>query len=594
MEGLSIASGSDVASGSDMSSLEFDSDEELDSDSDDDAAPRAPVKEVDVEAEHAARIRVQQKRKAASDAALSAERAKRRLPVRAAEGWQSASDVSGDEDESTISSDDADAAAKSRAVHAPLEDDEESTSSEDEEAKRRAAQPTSTITTGARFGMLAPYAILGLPKRSERVAAAREQIARLSTDIVGDPEVSLGMLRRLAVFAGRAVSAPEDQRPAGDGKVPKRQVDDAIRAAAIMSMCAVFVDILPGYRIRALTDAEQKEKTNQETARRREWEQGLVDTYRSFLDICDKILRGELRRLPGVRMTFTRPPTVKIPLSAVALRSMCLLLTRATHFNYRTNLIRALVSQLSRRGWSEDSAACASALTEVLRADLRGDVSLEVVRLLNRMIKERGYRVNARVLDLLLHLRLRDELGGRRGDMRFVDRKDPRDVANEDARTPKRAKIGKGKATPKEVRKGLGKHLSKKEVKSMRERKEIEAELREADAEVDVEERTRNVSGACVADRAITDTSWSANRDSQAALRPVLLHPQGHLSAWPATRVCTRGPGALCTPHQRGFLPRSACRSAHARRRGAGSSGDAVSRLARRRRAAQRQRRRRR
>lgn len=169
---------------------------------------------------------------------------------------------------------------------------------------------------------------------------------------------------------------------------------------------------------------------------------------------------------------------------------MCLLLTRATHFNYRANLIRALVSQLSRRGWGEDSALCATTLTDVLRNDHGGDASLEVVRLLNRMIKERSYRVNARVLDLLLHLRLREELGNRRGDTRVVDRKSKED---EGAAKLKR-KIGKDKAKPGEIRKGLGKHLSKAEVKKMRERKEIEAEMKEADAEIDVEERERNVS----------------------------------------------------------------------------------------------------
>ncbi len=41
-------------------------------------------------------------------------------------------------------------------------------------------------------------------------------------------------------------------------------------------------------------------------------------------------------------------------------------------------------------------------------SDLTGEVSLEVVRLVHRMTKERRYKVNSRVLDILLHLRLRE------------------------------------------------------------------------------------------------------------------------------------------------------------------------------------------
>lgn len=168
---------------------------------------------------------------------------------------------------------------------------------------------------------------------------------------------------------------------------------------------------------------------------------------------------------------------------------MSILLTRATHFNYRTNLTGALVSQLSRRSWSADSQLCADSLIEVLKRDLGGEVSLEVVRLLNRMIKERHYKINAKVLNILLHLRLKDELGGRRSGTVYADRikKDSDEAANK-----KKFQSGKGKAKPRDVRKGKGEHLSKTQVKKMREVKEAERDMKEAEAEIDKEERDRN------------------------------------------------------------------------------------------------------
>ncbi|PWN38937.1 NOC3p-domain-containing protein [Ceraceosorus guamensis] len=475
-EGRSTSVGSSSSSAStDMQGLSDDSDAQksvLSEFSDTDSQLSDEDREMDVEAEHAARIKEVQARKDRVEARQSAAAAERKLPVRSMRGWASASDSESglsDRDNGFSGARDADKSQQkpSRAVHDRLPEDEETAreSTDDEEqqkAARRAASRVSTITSSARFGMLAPYEIMGLKKRGDRTQAAREQIAKLATDVVADPEMSLGLLRRLAVFANRSIPPPPDADITNtDGK---RFVDDAIRGAAIMSMCAVFTDILPGYRIRPLSEAERREKTNQETTRRREFEQGLVDVYRQYLETCDKVINA------------------RIALSELALQAMCVLLTRTTHFNYRTNLVRALVSQLSRHGWSKSSEISALALIEVLSKDLSGEISLEVVRLLNRMIKERTYRVNARVLDLLLHLRLRDELGNTRADTQRASKGE-----NADKR-----KAGKDKAKPKEVRKGKGQHLSKKQVKEMRERAEIDEEMKEANAEVDLEEREKN------------------------------------------------------------------------------------------------------
>ncbi|PWN27699.1 NOC3p-domain-containing protein [Jaminaea rosea] len=462
------------ASDEDFDSAQSFSDEESSSD-DEDRGDKA-------ERRHAEVLRARKRRERAEEANEVKDAKKRRLPVRGNEGrWQD--EVGSDED------DHEGAAASAAAKKARKEENrvlrevrmaEASSSSEEEDegekeaAAQRRAQPASTITSGARFGLQAPYTIMLSRPKSARIAAAREQIARLSTDIIGDPEVSLGLLRRLSVFAQDHIQRPEHDSMAKEQGLPtKVEVDPAIRSAAILSLTAVFVDILPGYRIRALSDKEAAEKVNQETARRREWEQGLVEVYKIHLQACESVVRS-------------KSPTV----SSVALRSMCLLLTRATHFNFRTNLISSLVSQLSRKGWSDDSQQCAEALTEVLKRDLNGEVSLEVVRLLNRMIKERSYQVNAKVLNLLLHLRLKDELGRKRADT--VRASDGDDKKNGDGDKQRRFQQGKGKAKPREIRKGQGQHLSKKAVKQLREVKEVEKEMKEAQAEVDVEERERN------------------------------------------------------------------------------------------------------
>ncbi|KAE8250400.1 hypothetical protein A4X13_0g4765 [Tilletia indica] len=432
------------------------------------------------------------------------------------------------------------------------------------------AVASNSLLLGNRFGMMAPYAVMMLPKRSLRIHQAREQIAHLSQNIVNDPEVGLAHLRRLLVFAGRDVLAPlktptgqigdgeekgafedEDGAATLSNKKRKREmwkrkqqmkkkangadqdgeedddeddddddleaglpararadIDPPIRQLAMLSLMAVFSDIIPGYRIRALTEEEKAQKTTQDVSRRRDWEEGLLKSYREFLELCEQAIKA------------------RDELSSTALHALCHILTRATHFNYRQNLLRLIIARLSRsrarnaasaslaadastsdggttprpavtRGsWDADCTQCSSAIVEVLQRDHSGEVSLEVVRLLHRMIKEGGYAVDARVLDILLHLRLKEELGDVRASMttsvggRFSKKR--KDGGEGLGREDPRHRMGKGKVKPKDVRKGKGEHLSKKAVKKMKEVREIEKEMKEAEAEVDKEEREKH------------------------------------------------------------------------------------------------------
>ena len=84
-------------------------------------------------------------------------------------------------------------------------------------------------------------------------------------------------------------SLPEITTPARPEPVLN---DPVVRKLAILSQLAVFKDIIPGYRIRALTDKEKAEKVSQMVARTREWEQGLVNVYQQYLQTLDSELKG--------------------------------------------------------------------------------------------------------------------------------------------------------------------------------------------------------------------------------------------------------------------------------------------------------------
>ena len=134
----------------------------------------------------------------------------------------------------------------------------------------------------------------------------------------------------------------------------------------------------------------------------------------------------------------------------------------------------------------QSSDLCLDTLIKVFRADNTGEPSLEVVRLLNRMIKERKYNVHPEVLSCLLHLRLKSELGIRASETK-ADKDGGAGAGKTFSKGRAAARRAKGKAVDQP-------HLSKKAKKVLKERKEIEKEMHEAAAEVDKEERATRVS----------------------------------------------------------------------------------------------------
>ncbi|KAF7964822.1 hypothetical protein HWV62_2733 [Athelia sp. TMB] len=340
---------------------------------------------------------------------------------------------------------------------------------DEDEAERLERYRVEDVSTGARFGRPAVADVIANPSRKARVQAAKDQIAGICQEIIADPENNLGLLRRLHTFSLTSISTPSHPDPVIN--------DPIIRKLAILSQVAVFKDIIPGYRIRALTDKEKAEKVSQMVARTRDWEQGLVVVYQSYLRSLETELKS--RSLCYNFRTYANMHLDKSELAEVALQCMCTLAADVTHFNFRVNLMTCIVARLSKKSWDKLSDLCLNTLVKVFRADLTGTPSLEIVRLLNRMIKERRYQVHPNVLSCLVHLRLKTELSVRSSDAK-ADRE----------QKPARS-FSKGKAAS---RRAHGKHtdqphLSKKAQKVLKEKKEIAKEFREAEAEVDKEER---------------------------------------------------------------------------------------------------------
>ncbi|KAF9918548.1 hypothetical protein BX616_007991 [Lobosporangium transversale] len=304
-----------------------------------------------------------------------------------------------------------------------------------------------------------------LPKKLI-LAQKKEEMASIAQTIIADPESNLGALKRLRALA---------QDPS-----------DVIKKLAMLTQLAVYKDILPGYRIRPLTEKEQGVTVSKEVAKLRDYEQSLLQNYQHYLQSLEKILSQDKsgkededeQETNHTTASLTAPaPTAssltkdesakeaKADLATVALHCMCNLLTSLTHFNFRLNLMTALIVRMSRRHWSELSETCSKALKDVFTEDESGEASLDAVKLITKMIKSKSYLIHPNVINVFLSLRLKEELPTRQG-------------GEEDTNTRKRKKKEKV-------------HISKKNRKLLKAKKEVEIEMKEAEAVVDKEEKMR-------------------------------------------------------------------------------------------------------
>ncbi|KAF9284973.1 hypothetical protein BGZ88_009726 [Linnemannia elongata] len=299
------------------------------------------------------------------------------------------------------------------------------------------------------------------------LAQKKEEMATIAQTIIADPEANVGQLKKLRAMA---------QDPS-----------DVIKKLALLTQLAVYKDILPGYRIRPLSEKEQSVTVSKEVAKLRDYEQSLLLNYQHYLQSLEKVLaqdksgkeeeEAEAAASKGATASLTAPVAAaaggddaatkkaKADMATVAIHCMCNLLTSVTHFNFRLNLMTALIARMSRRHWSELSETCSKALKEVFTEDEAGEVSLDAVKLITKMIKSKSYLVHPNVISAFLSLRLKEELPTRASG----------DEDNNPRKRKKKEKV----------------HISKKNRKLLKAKKEVEVEMKEAEAVVDKEEKMR-------------------------------------------------------------------------------------------------------
>ncbi|KAA8901325.1 hypothetical protein TRICI_006086 [Trichomonascus ciferrii] len=327
----------------------------------------------------------------------------------------------------------ADGTLKRRLTKKTQKEEESENEEEDEEEKEQAEEEDEDELSGSESEGESQLS------EAERIKQAKELIADTFESLNEDPEENINQLRKLRDLIQRS-------------KLFK------IKQLTILALVPIYKNLIPGYRIKPLTDAQKKEKVSKDVRKLRNFEESLLNYYKTYIDqLKDFVKKGRK----------TDEGSVRFALANSAITAACELLTSIPHFNFQQDLIEIIVQKLSVKRTDKAFEKCISTVEKIFDADEEGQVSFELVRSMSKMIKGRHYKVDPRVVGSLLHLRLLTELAAK-ADLERVEK-------------PQEPKIKKKDRQ----------HLSKKERKARKERKAIEEEMRIAENAVSAEERER-------------------------------------------------------------------------------------------------------
>ncbi|KAG2204835.1 hypothetical protein INT47_004110 [Mucor saturninus] len=270
--------------------------------------------------------------------------------------------------------------------------------------------------------------------KKEYLLKKKEELALIAGNLQGDPEEYVGQLRTLrSIYRDRNVT---------------------VKKLALLTQLAVYKDIIPGYRIRPLTAVEEEVQVSRDIKKMREYEKSLLANYELYLKDLNVLL--------------SRKKTEEdASLAFVATRCLCELLIAKTHFNFRLEIMVAVVTRMSTIKWNEAAQLCSETLITIFENDVSGRSSLDAVKMIIRMVKSKGYAINENVINVFLHLRLKDEMAHNYS------------ASNNEEVGQKR----KNNHKP---------FMTKKARKTLKETKEIEKEFQEAEAVVSKEEKDKN------------------------------------------------------------------------------------------------------
>ena len=230
-------------------------------------------------------------------------------------------------------------------------------------------------------------------------------IGASATTIISNPEFNLGKLKDLLTCMNKIELGPFNAR---DHKNTVLGLHRLIAKAATK----IFEDIIPSYRIKQNQgDEEEKVKLSKDVIRLRQYERNFSSIYKTFyLDYLKRMLDCVKNKPASTFYTHLIETTShdKELLAETAVQCYGQLIVAHPHFNYRDQIISNLVEFNAQTKHKKCAEIAHKYLSQALRNDKLGEVSLEVTSVICELSKKRKLSVSTLLFKTLLDLKLID------------------------------------------------------------------------------------------------------------------------------------------------------------------------------------------
>ena len=226
-------------------------------------------------------------------------------------------------------------------------------------------------------------------------------MAQLANEVMSKPQENYKLLHTLREYA---------QHP--DLTLKEQQL-------GLLSLCRIYMDILPEYRIREYTDKDLGSKLKKDVKNLRNFEHGILQQYQLYLKHLHQIIDSG----------FTATNTMRLSLTHTAIKCLQQIIYAKPNFNFRKNILEVLCSKANHGSFnlSDCELLCIETLTELINRDNHGLLSLEITQFIVQIVNKRHFNVHENVLGLLCNLTLTERIietkPGKRKNKDFLSRK---------------------------------------------------------------------------------------------------------------------------------------------------------------------------
>ncbi|CDS39810.1 nucleolar complex protein 3 [Echinococcus multilocularis] len=234
-------------------------------------------------------------------------------------------------------------------------------------------------------------AVQRMLNKRQYVKECKFKIAQYSSSIMQDTNENIGRLSDLT-------------RMATD---PLFLKSSSLRQLLVASLCVVFKDILPTYKIRPPTEQELKQRVKKETKRIWRLEEILLKNFEKYVLLIQSILKDKGRRkLPKSLHIYSLPKWTK-PELVCALKCACSLFENNPLFNFASDLLGAFLPYL-QKGSSSVRQVVFKSLKATFASDSTGEATLLVCRGVHRLARKVNYRIRPDVASAIANIAIKE------------------------------------------------------------------------------------------------------------------------------------------------------------------------------------------